>query len=305
MSNNNGGCQGGSGCQSGGASCQGSGANTAADERQMKEMMENEELKASLDKIKNKIVVLSGKGGVGKSTVAVNLATGLANRGLRVGLLDVDIHGPSVPKLLGLENESLKADEANKLIPAIYKDNMKVISIGFLMPDNDDAVIWRGPLKHGAIKQFLKDVLWGELDYLIIDSPPGTGDEPLAVCQLIEDPTGAVVVTTPQDVALSDVRKSITFCHKLEMPIIGVVENMSGFTCPHCGETIDILKKGGGKKMAEDMNVPFIGSIPIDVQIAERGDSGNPYINDHLESDSEAVKALGNMVEKIVAGVKA
>ena len=182
---------------------------------------------------------------------------------------------------------------------------MKVISIGFLMPDNDDAVIWRGPLKHGAIKQFLKDVLWGELDYLIIDSPPGTGDEPLAVCQLIEDPTGAVVVTTPQDVALSDVRKSITFCHKLEMPIIGVVENMSGFTCPHCGETIDILKKGGGKKMAEDMNVPFIGSIPIDVQIAERGDSGNPYINDHLESDSEAVKALGNMVEKIVAGVKA
>ena len=205
---------------------------------------EKRELKENLDKIGHKIIVLSGKGGVGKSTVAVNIAVSLSQRGLKVGLLDIDIHGPSIPKLLGIEDEKLYGSELGKLMPIVYGESMKVISIGFLVGKTDDAVIWRGPLKYGAIMQFLKDVSWGELDYLIIDSPPGTGDEPLSVCQLIENPDGAIVVTTPQDLAVIDVRKSITFCNKLNMPILGVIENMNGFVCPHCG------KQGGKPIMA-------------------------------------------------------
>jgi len=236
-------------------------------------------MESRLGRIRHKIVVLSGKGGVGKSTVAVNLATALMLSGKRVGLLDVDIHGPSIPTLLGLEQETIRGCEEG-LLP-IEQGALKVMSLGFLLKNPDDAVIWRGPMKTGAIRQFLEDVVWGDLDYLIIDSPPGTGDEPLSVCQLIEALDGAVIVTTPQKVAAVDVRKSITFCRRLQVPVLGVVENMSGFACPKCGEITHILPAGGGKRMAEDMHVPFLGSIPMDPEIAAAGDSGRAFIQQY------------------------
>ena len=234
-------------------------------------------LQSRLCRIRHKVVVMSGKGGVGKSTVAVNLAVALAQSGKRVGLLDVDIHGPSVPTMLGLEGETLKTG-AEGMLP-VEKDHMKVMSLGFLLHSPDDAVIWRGPRKMGAIKQFLKDVAWGDLDYLIIDAPPGTGDEPLSVCQLIGDLDGAVIVTTPQKVAAVDVRKAITFCRELHLPLLGVVENMSGFVCPKCGEVTQIFRSGGGRRMAEDMGVPFLGAIPMDPGIAEACDSGRAFVD--------------------------
>ncbi|RPI91765.1 MAG: ATP-binding protein [Spirochaetales bacterium] len=261
---------------------------------------DQEDLRKNLSLIKRKIVVLSGKGGVGKSTVAVNLAVTLARSGASVGLLDVDVHGPSVPTLLGMQGEALTADESGRMIPLIYGDSLKVLSVGFMLQRREDAVIWRGPLKYGIIKQFLKDVAWGELDYLIIDSPPGTGDEPLSVCQLIEDPDGAIVVTTPQDVALIDVMKSISFCRQLNMPIIGVIENMSGFTCPHCGSSIGIFKGGGAIKMSVDMKVPFLGSIPIESRITEQSDAGTPFVNDAEGAGSAANKAFEEIVAKIM-----
>jgi Mrp family chromosome partitioning ATPase len=242
-----------------------------------KEFAERRQLQSRLCRIRKKIVVLSGKGGVGKSTVAVNLATALMLAGRRVGLLDVDIHGPSIPTLLGLDQETVQGDEGG-LLP-VELGGMKVMSLGFLLKNPDDAVIWRGPMKMGVIKQFLKDVAWGDLDCLIIDSPPGTGDEPLSVCQLIGKLDGAVVVTTPQKLAAVDVRKSITFCKQLQVPVLGVVENMSGFACPRCGEVTSIFRSGGGKRMAEDMQVPFLGSIPIDPKIAEACDQGRAFIH--------------------------
>ncbi|HNU91122.1 MAG TPA: Mrp/NBP35 family ATP-binding protein [Spirochaetota bacterium] len=260
---------------------------------------EQEELRNNLAGVRKKIVVLSGKGGVGKSTVAVNLAVAIAKTGARVGLLDVDVHGPSVPTMLGLQGEPLSADSSGKIIPLVYGDSLKVLSVGFMLQNKEDAVIWRGPLKYGIIKQFLKDVVWGELDYLIIDSPPGTGDEPLSVCQLIENPEGAVIVTTPQDVALIDVMKSISFCRQLNMPVIGVIENMSGFTCPHCGTTIGIFKGGGALKMTVDMRVPFLGSIPIESRIAIRSDEGRPFVTDG-EERSAANGAFDDIVGKIM-----
>jgi Mrp family chromosome partitioning ATPase len=233
------------------------------------------------------VIVLSGKGGVGKSTVAVNLATALMLSGKRVGLLDVDIHGPSIPTMLGLERVELQGSE-DGMFP-IRLGDMKVMSLGFLLKDQDDAVIWRGPLKMGVIKQFLKDVVWGDLDFLIIDSPPGTGDEPLSVCQLIGDLDGVVVVTTPQKVAAVDVRKSITFCRQLHVPVLGVVENMSGFVCPKCGEVTPILSSGGGKRIAEDMGVPFLGSIPMDPKIAEACDSGRAFIQHYAATPTAEI----------------
>ena len=259
-------------------------------------------LKDNMNKIKHKIVVLSGKGGVGKSTVAVNLAVSLAAKGLKVGLLDVDIHGPSVPKMLGLDGVMATGGDAKAIYPVKYSDNLIVMSIGFLMADADEAVVWRGPLKYGIIKQFLSDVVWGELDYLIIDSPPGTGDEPLSVCQLIPDPDGAVIVTTPQDVALADVRKSVTFCHQLKMNVIGVIENMSTFVCPHCGETTDIFKTGGGESMAKNMGVPFLGSIPIESQIVHSGDNGLPHLSTTAPNGTPAQKSFTSIIELIIKG---
>jgi len=264
-----------------------------------REAEEQEEIQKTLAKIKNKYVVLSGKGGVGKSTVAVNLAVLLANKGYKTGLLDIDIHGPSVPKMLGIEDKQIAADSSGKLVPINYNDKLKVVSIAFVMQDKRDAVIWRGPLKYGVIKQFIKDVSWEELDYLIIDSPPGTGDEPLSVVQLIDGQKGAIIVTTPQEVAILDVMKSITFCKKLNIPVVGLIENMSGFKCPHCGEQIDIFKRGGGEKLAKDMEVPYLGSIPMEENITNRGDSGKPFVNYNSDEDTGAGNAFKNITKKI------
>ena len=254
-------------------------------------------LKERLSKIKNKIVVLSGKGGVGKSTVAANIAMSLALKGYKTGLLDVDIHGPSIPVILGLEGERLQNDGVS-LIPLEYSDNLKVVSIGFLLENNDDPVIWRGPAKMGFIKQMMSEVEWGELDYLIVDCPPGTGDEPLSVIQILEEGTGAVIVTTPQKLAIADVRKSVKFCQKLETPIIGVVENMSGFICKECNKTVEIFKSGGGEKMAQEMNIPFLGKIPLDPDIVEAGDEGKPFLRFYAETVT--AKIMENIIQPIV-----
>jgi Mrp family chromosome partitioning ATPase len=264
------------------------------------EDMERIELQSRMKQIKHKILVLSGKGGVGKSTVAVNLATSLAMAGKQVGLLDVDIHGPSVPKLLNLETESVIPIDRS-LLPVkvdVGTGALYVMSIGFLLKNRDDAVIWRGPRKYGVIKQFLKDVEWGPLDYLIVDSPPGTGDEPLAVVQLIENADGAVVVTTPQEVAVQDVRRCVVFCRELLLPVIGVVENMRGFTCPKCAEVVDIFGADGGKTMAAEMDVPYLGSIPIEREVVSSGESGVPIVSSHPHS--ETANAFGRIVRVLL-----
>lgn len=257
---------------------------------------ERQALQERMCKIKHKVLVLSGKGGVGKSTVSVNIAVALAARGKKVGLLDIDIHGPNVPKMLGVEGKRV-GGEPDSLEPYPYSDNLKLMSIGFLLHSPDSAVIWRGPLKYGVIKQFLKDVEWGELDYLVVDAPPGTGDEPLSICQLIEDADGAVIVTTPQEVSILDVRKCVNFCRQLKTPILGVVENMSGFVCPHCGKTTDLFKKGGGEKMSAELGVPFLGSVPIDPAVVEGGDSGAPVVANLPET--EAAKGFAAIVDKL------
>ncbi|KAA0003772.1 MAG: Mrp/NBP35 family ATP-binding protein [Thermoplasmata archaeon] len=252
----------------------------------------------NLEKIKHKIVVMSGKGGVGKSTVATNLAVALSEKGKKVGLLDIDIHGPNIPKMLGIEDKKIGGDEKS-MLPVSVSPNLSVISMAFLLKDRDMPVIWRGPLKMKAIKQFIGDVKWGELDYLIIDLPPGTGDEPLSIAQVI--PGGAaVVVTTPQDVALLDSRKAVMFAKTLNMPVIGIIENMSGFTCPHCGKEIDLFKVGGGKKSAEELGVPFLGSIPIDGRIVESGDSGKPFVLSEGMKASDVFKSIVEKIEEIV-----
>lgn len=257
-------------------------------------------LQSRLCRIRRKIVVLSGKGGVGKSTVAVNLAVTLRLAGRAVGLLDVDIHGPSIPTMLGLENATIQG-ENGEMIP-MDVDGLKVMSLGFFLRDPDEAVIWRGPLKMSAIKQFLKDVAWGDLDFLIIDSPPGTGDEPLSVCQLLGNVDGAVIVTTPQKVAAVDVRKSISFCRELKVPVLGVIENMSGFACPQCGAVTSILRTGGGRRISMDMHVPFLGSIPIDPLIAECCDEGRAFVQAVAASPTAAV--MQEIVKPIEALVK-
>ena len=247
-------------------------------------------LQSRLGRIKHKIVVMSGKGGVGKSTVAVNLAVSLMLAGKRVGLMDVDIHGPSIPTMLGLEQEYPKPAGNGAILP-IQMGDMKVMSVGFFLQNHDDAIVWRGPMKNTAITQFLRDVEWGDLDYLIIDSPPGTGDEPLSVIQIIGNNNldGAVVVTTPQRVAAVDVRKSISFCRLMELPVLGVVENMSGFACPNCNTVTPILQTGGGKKIAQDMNVPFLGAIPMDPKIVEASDGGRAFVQHYAESATAKV----------------
>ncbi|TFG69834.1 MAG: ATP-binding protein [Methanomassiliicoccus sp.] len=227
--------------------------------------------------VKHKIIVMSGKGGVGKSTVAVNLAAGLAKKGRKVGLLDADMHGPSVPKMLGLPNLPLNIDENGKIVPAMFGSSIKVVSIAFLLKDTDSPVIWRGPVKMGAIKQFLEEVSWGELDYLIVDLPPGTGDEPLSVAQLVPSPDGTIIVTTPQDVALLSVRKSINFAKAVGLRTLGLVENMYGLQCPHCGKEIKLFEDGGVERAVKDMSIPILGKLPIDPEIAKSGDDGKPF----------------------------
>jgi len=224
---------------------------------------EQEKINECMAHIKNTILVLSGKGGVGKSTVAVNISVELARQGIKVGVLDVDIHGPSIPSMFGLEGKRLISDGEN-IIPVEFSDNLSVISVGFLMEDRKDAVIWRGPMKYNIIKQFLSQVNWGDLDYLVVDCPPGTGDEPLSVAQLVGENASALVVTTPQRVSVDDVRKSITFCRELNLKMHGIIENMSGFVCPNCGETFDIFDSGGGETLSKEMDVKFLGRVPID-----------------------------------------
>ena len=244
--------------------------------------------------VRHKIIVLSGKGGVGKSTVAGNLATSLALEGKRVGLLDVDLHGPTVPQLLGLVGRPV--DVAGEVIfPLEVGENLTAMSIGFLLGEEDSAVVWRGPMKAVAIEQFLGEVEWGELDYLIIDSPPGTGDEPLAVCQAIGKMDGAIIVTTPQETALANVRRSIKFCELLDLKVLGVIENMAGFVCPHCGEVTHVFSKGGGGAMAAKAGVPLLASVPLDPMIVEAGDTGRPYLYQYWKSPAaqEFAKALG------------
>lgn len=261
-----------------------------------KERYDETKVTDSLRKIKHKILVLSGKGGVGKSTVSANLAVALSQKGHEVGILDIDIHGPSIPKMLGVEDRRPGESESG-ISPVFYSPKLRVMSMGFLLEDKDSPVIWRGPLKMTVIKQLIGDVDWGNLDYLIVDIPPGTGDEPLSIAQLIPGCDGAIVVTTPQDVALVSVRKSINFVKKMNMPVIGILENMSGFTCPHCGKSVDIFKTGGGLKVSKDFNVPFLGKIPIDPKIVLTGDSGEPYLIKN--TSTEAGKEFQKIVEKI------
>jgi Mrp family chromosome partitioning ATPase len=249
------------------------------------QFLERQALAERMCRIRRKIVVLSGKGGVGKSTVAVNLAVALSLSGSKVGLLDVDIHGPSVPQMLRLDGARIQGENGSML--PVEVGSLKVMSLGFLLSASDEAVIWRGPMKMGVIKQFLKDVAWGDLDYLVVDCPPGTGDEPLSVAQLMGTVDGAVIVTTPQEVSLLAVRKSVTFCRQLRLPVLGVVENMSGFACPKCGEVVDIFKAGGGEEMAQAMGVPFLGRVPITRAVVESTDAGRPCVY-HYAADPAA-----------------
>jgi Mrp family chromosome partitioning ATPase len=252
-------------------------------------------VKQNLEKIKNIVVVMSGKGGVGKSTVATNLAFSLSQHGYEVGIMDVDINGPDIAKMLGIEDERM-SPVSGGIAPVLVPPHLKVVSMAFLIKDKDTPVIWRGPLKMSAIKQFIGDVQWGDLDYLIIDLPPGTGDEPLSIAQLI--PSGyALIVTTPQDVALLDSRKAVNFAKTLKMPILGILENMSGLKCPHCSKEIELFKTGGGSKAASDLKVPFLGSIPIDPKIVETGDSGQPFVIKY--SKSESAKEFSEVIQKI------
>jgi len=272
-----------------------------SDKIEVKTMDEKDyRLKKSLARIKHKIVVMSGKGGVGKSTVTVNLATALAMRGFEVGILDADIHGPNIPKMLNIESEAVMSDE-DGLMPVLVPPHMKVMSMAFLLQDPDTPVVWRGPIKMGALRQFIAEVKWGDLDFLVVDLPPGTGDEPLTIAQLIEDADGAIIVTTPQDVALLDSRKTVTFAQALKMPVLGVVENMSGLICPHCGKVIDLFKTGGGEKAANEMGVPFLGRVPLDPNVVLGGDDGTPIVL--KDKSNPASQAFDDMVERLLAKV--
>lgn len=269
-----------------------------SDEHKKEAEDQDRRLKTWMSKIKHKIVILSGKGGVGKSTVAANLAIALARKGRAnmVGVLDADITGPSIPKILGTRGQQLGVGPPG-IFPAIGPLGIKIVSMDFLLPSDETPVIWRGPIKSMAIRQFLADVAWGDLEFLVIDLPPGTGDEALSIMQLIPNIDGTVIVTIPSEVSQIVVKKAITFCRQLKAPIIGIVENMSGFICPECGAEIDIFKVGGGEKIANDLTVPFLGNIPIDPEICKDSDKGMPFVVEH--TNSPAAKAFIGIVEKI------
>ncbi len=264
--------------------------------QQSQEEQQNEMIKTTLTKIKNKIFVLSGKGGVGKSSVSANLAASLSSKGFKTGLMDVDLHGPSIAQMMGM-TELLDISESQKLLPKKIRENLSVVSIQALMQDKDQAIIWRGPAKTGMIKQFIGAVDWGDLDFLIIDAPPGTGDEPLTVVQTIPEAV-AVVVTTPQEVALADVRKSISFCKTVKIKILGLLENMGPFKCPHCNKTIALFKSGGGEKTAKKEGINFLGSIPFDTEVVESGDNGLPIVLQN--KDSAFSLAFASAVDNII-----
>jgi ATP-binding protein involved in chromosome partitioning len=268
----------------------------ATKEQDEKIKKEREKVTKRLKTIKNRVLVFSGKGGVGKSTVSANLGLAFARKGLKVGLLDVDIHGPNLAKMMGVETKKIQASQ-DAIEPVPVNENLSLVSMSFLLQNQDLPVIWRGPMKMKAIQQFIGDVNWGDLDWMIIDSPPGTGDEPLSIAQLIPA-TGAIVVTTPQEVSLMDSRKAVAFARKLNLEVYGIVENMSGFICPKCKHRTNLFKEGGGEKAAKQMDVPFLGSIPIDPEIVSLGDEGKSFLDKH--PDSEASKAFMKVVEKII-----
>ena len=268
-----------------------------------KKIREEKQLQENIGRIKHKLIVISGKGGVGKSTVSVNIAYGLALAGKKVGILDIDIHGPSTAKMLGIEGRRLGFSKQSKRpMPIKVQENLYAMTIATLLQSADDPVIWRGPLKMGVIKQFLQDIEWPELDYLILDSPPGTGDEPLSIIQILKNVDGSLIVSTPQDVAFLDARKTIRFSQKMSVPVLGIIENMSGFTCPHCGEKVEIFPGKGAAKAALDFHVDILGNIPIDVNIVKTSDSGKPYIKDF--SHFSGAKEMENIVQKIIKKVE-
>ena len=256
-------------------------------------------IKAWMEKIQHKIVILSGKGGVGKSTVTVNLAFALALKGQpsQVGILDADITGPSIPKMLGVRGQHLNVGPQG-VIPVVGPLGIKVVSMDFLLPTDETPVIWRGPLKSTAIRQFLADVVWGNLKFLLVDLPPGTGDEALTVMQLIPNVDGVIIVTIPSEVSQLVVKKAVTFSRELNVRVLGEIENMSGFVCPYCGKKVDVLGAKGGEKIAEDLNLPYLGKIPLDPRICEESDKGEPFLVKY--KDSPAAKAFIEIVEKIV-----
>ncbi len=258
-------------------------------------------IKENMARIDNKILIMSNKGGVGKSSIAVNIAAALNALGHKVGLLDIDIHGPSLAKMTGQEGKTPNTD-GKILEPIIVKENFKMMSMGSLMPESDAPLIWRGPLKMGVIKQFLADVQWGDLDYLIIDAPPGTGDEPLSICQLLPEMTGGIIVTTGQDIALLDSKKAVNFLKKLKIGVLGIIENMTTFQCPHCAKEINLFKSGGGERAANDLNVDFLGRVPFDSDMMEAEDKGELFIEKF--SDSPCAKVIKEAVEKISEQLK-
>ncbi len=256
-------------------------------------------------RVKHVVLVLSGKGGVGKSTVAANLAYALSNRGYNTGLIDLDIHGPDIPKMLGVEDARLQSYDGKVIEPVRISGNLALISMAFLLPERNTPVIWRGPMKMTVIRQFLEDVNWGSLDYLVVDLPPGTGDEALTVAQLAPNIAGAVIVTTPQDVAILDSSKAVQFIRKLELPVLGIVENMSGFICPHCKEEIDIFGKGGGEREAKELKVPFLGAIPLDPDMRKAADEGRPFIIRQAGSeDNPTWKSIDAVMRALVEQVE-
>lgn len=261
---------------------------------------ENPKIKKNMAGVKKKFMVFSGKGGVGKTTVAVNLAYTLKAKKKKVGILDIDIHGPNVIKMMGLENMRLQGDE-NNIRPLKAFDDLKVVSTASIMENDDTPVIWRGPLKMKLITQFLSDVEWGQLDYLIIDAPPGTGDEPLSIAQLLPDLTGGIIVTTPQEVSLLDARKSIRFAQQVNIPYLGIVENMSGLVCPYCHKRIDLFKTGGGERLAKETGLEFLGRIPINVELMQLGDKGEIYTRKYKNNTdvSEAYKHIANKIMEV------
>ena len=261
-----------------------------------------EKINQRMDKIKHKLIIISGKGGVGKSMVAVNLAYGLLFQGKTVGILDIDIHGPSLAKMVGIEDRKLKVSDNEVIEPIAISPHLKVVTIASLLENADTPVIWRGPLKMKLISQFLGDVNWGELDYLVIDSPPGTGDEPLSIVQLVPGLSGAIIVTTPQEIALLDSRKSVNFVKSLKVSMIGIIENMSGLVCPHCGKEIDLFKTGGGERAAADLKVAFLGRIPIEPAIVDSTDQGRPFIRAYGKTST--ARLMDEIVGKIMARVE-
>lgn len=273
----------------------------------LKEMMIDEReknIRKNMEKIKHKIVIISGKGGVGKTTVAINLAMSLVSVGLRVGILDVDITGPNAIKMLGISPElKPRVDpEAKRFYPIDGPLKLKVMSMAFLTLTPDDPVIWRGPMKMSAVRQFLGDAEWGELDYLICDLPPGTSDETLDILQLIPD-ENVIIVTTPQEVALMDARKTIKMAMVMDRKILGIIENMSGFNCPHCGDYIDLFPPGGAEKASTDFNISLLGKIPFEIEVSQQGDQGLPFIIKYPESKSakafkDAVRKIRELLEK-------